>query len=256
MNLLKFSIGNAKLKKDTLIFDLPAGGKACPAAHLCRSFVAITKDGNRKLIDGKYTQFRCYAASQEVLYTALYQKRQYNLKLILEALKLDGDDYYRDKNSLICTISLILRSIEQYETKNIKKIRIHSSGDFFNMAYLDAWLEVAKVKPHLKFYFYSKSLNLFLNKPLPKNVYLTASYGGLYDHLIKDNFKRYAVVVYSKSEAYTLGLMHNGQGYKIDKDDSSCFINRPFALLLHGSQPKGSNASKALQAIKKDKVKI
>ena len=31
------------------------------------------------------------------------------------------------------------------------------------MAYLDSWVAVAKIKPHLKFYFYSKSLNLFLN---------------------------------------------------------------------------------------------
>jgi len=248
MNLLKFSIGNAKLKKDTLIFDLPAG-RVCPAARDCHSWVNVDKDGKRSIKDGKFTEFRCYAASQEVLYTALFQKRQYNLNLILEALKED-----KDKNTLFSTVSLILRSIEKYETKNIKKIRIHSSGDFFNMAYLNAWLAVAKIKPHLKFYFYSKSLDLFLNKPLPNNVYLTASYGGLYDHLIKDNFKRYAVVVYSKSEAYTLGLLHNGHGYKIDKDDSSCFINKPFALLLHGRQPKGSTASKALQVIKKEKL--
>jgi len=248
MNLLKFSIGNAKLKKDTLIFDLPAG-KVCPGALNCHSWVNVDKDGKRSIKDGKFTEFRCYAASQEVLYTALFQKRQYNLNLILEALKED-----KDKNTLFSTVSLILRSIEKYETKNIKKVRIHSSGDFFNMAYLDAWVAVAKIKHNLKFYFYSKSLNLFLNKKLPSNMFLTASYGGLYDHLIKDNFKRYAVVVYSKSEAYTLGLLHNGQGYKIDKDDSSCFINQPFALLLHGSQPKGSTASKALQAIKKEKL--
>ena len=248
MNLLKFSIGNAKLKKDTLIFDLPAG-KVCPGALNCHSWVNVDKDGKRSIKDGKFTEFRCYAASQEVLYTALFQKRQYNLNLILEALKED-----KDKNTLFSTVSLILRSIEKYETKNIKKVRIHSSGDFFNMAYLDAWVAVAKIKHNLKFYFYSKSLNLFLNKKLPSNMFLTASYGGLYDHLIKDNFKRYAVVVYSKSEAYTLGLLHNGHGYKIDKDDSSCFINKPFALLLHGSQPKGSTASKALQAIKKEKL--
>ena len=124
MNLLKFSIGNAKLKKDTLIFDLPAG-KVCPGALNCHSWVNADKDGKRSIKDGKLTEFRCYAASQEVLYTALYQKRQYNLNLILEALKED-----KDKNTLFSTVSLILRSIEKYETKNIKKVRIHSSGDF------------------------------------------------------------------------------------------------------------------------------
>ena len=123
------------------------------------------------------------------------------------------------------------------------------------MAYLDAWLAVAKIKPHLKFYCYSKSLNLFLNKKLSSNFYLTCSMGGLYDHLIP-HFKRYAVVVYSKSEAYTLGLLHNGEGYHIDKDDSSCFIDKPFALLLHGSQPKGSTAAAALSQIKKIRLKL
>ena len=250
MDLLKFAVGNAKLKKDTLIFDLPAG-RVCPAARDCHSWVNVDQYGKRSIQDGHFTQFRCYAASQEVLYTALYKKRLYNLFLLKEALKED-----QLKKSLFSTISLIVRSIEQYETKKIKKVRIHSSGDFFNMAYLDAWLAVAKIKPHLKFYFYSKSLNLFLNKKLGKNVFLTASYGGLYDHLIKDNFKRYAVVVYSKSEAYTLGLLHNGEGYHIDKDDSSCFKDAPFALLLHGSQPKGSTAAAALSQIKKDKVNL
>ena len=248
MDLLKFSIGNAKLKKDTLIFDLPAG-KTCPGAKNCHSWVNVDQYGKRSIQDGYYTNFRCYAASQEVLYTALYQKRLYNLNLLKEALKED-----QLKKSLFSTISLIVRSIEQYETKKIKKVRIHSSGDFFNMAYLDSWVAVAKIKPHLKFYFYSKSLNLFLNKKLPSNMFLTCSMGGLYDHLIP-HFKRYAVVVYSKSEAYTLGLLHNGEGYHIDKDDSSCFIDKPFALLLHGSQPKGSAAAAALSQIKKDKVK-
>ena len=250
MDLLKFAVGNAKLKKDTLIFDLPAG-KVCPGAKDCHSWVNVDPYGKRSIQDGHYTQFRCYAASQEVLYTALYKKRLYNLNLLKEALKEDEkqNSFFSD------TALLILRSLDRYETKNIKKIRIHSSGDFFSMAYLNAWLEVAKIRPYLKFYCYSKSLNLFLNKNLPNNFFLTASYGGLYDHLIS-HFKRYAVVVYSKSEAYTLGLMHNGEGYKIDKDDSSCFKNEPFALLLHGSQPKGSTAAAALSQIKKDKVKI
>jgi len=248
MDLLKFAVGNAKLKKDTLIFDLPAG-RVCPAARDCHSWVNVDQYGKRTIQDGKFTEFRCYAASQEVLFTNLYKKRLHNLNLIKEALKED-----QLKNSLFSTISLIVRSIEQYETKKIKKIRVHSSGDFFSMAYLDSWVAVAKIKPHLKFYFYSKSLNLFLNKKLPSNMFLTCSMGGLYDHLIP-HFKRYAVVVYSKSEAYTLGLLHHGKGYKIDKDDSSCFKNQPFALLLHGSQPKGSKAAAALSQIKKDKVK-
>ena len=110
MDFLKFAVGNAKLKKDTLIFDLPAG-KVCPGAKDCHSWVNVDQYGKRSIQDGHYTEFRCYAASQEVLFTNLYKKRLYNLNLLKEALK---DDQL--KKSLFSTISLIVRSIEQYET--------------------------------------------------------------------------------------------------------------------------------------------
>ena len=42
-------------------------------------------------------------------------------------------------------------------------------------------------------------------------------------------------------------------GLKIDKDDSLCFGNKPFALLLHGMQEKGSEAGEALKLIKRNK---
>ena len=248
MDLLKFSIGNAKLKKDTLIFSLPAG-RTCPGASLCHSFVSINKDNKRVIQDGINTQFRCYAASQEVMYTALYKKRKYNLDLLIDSLNF--------KKHTFNSIDLINKSLSKYLTKSIKKVRIHDSGDFFSGEYLRSWLAVARLNPDIKFYCYSKSLNLFgSNVSIPDNFYLTASMGGKYDYLIhKGYFKRYAIVVNSVNEAYSLGILHRNKPYVIDKDDSSCLKDEPFALLLHGTQPKGSKASKALQAIKKDKVK-
>ena len=41
-------------------------------------------------------------------------------------------------------------------------------------------------------------------------------------------------------------------GLKIDHDDSNCFGDKPFALLVHGSQPAGSDASAAIQKRKKE----
>jgi len=251
MNLLKFSKGNKKLSKDTLIFSLPAG-KTCPGASLCHSFVSINKDNKRVIQDGINTEFRCYAASQEVMYTALYKKRKYNLDLLIDTL---NRGFYED--GLFNTVELINNSLNKYLTKSIKKVRIHDSGDFFSGEYLRAWLRVAILNPDIKFYCYSKSLNLFgSNVSIPDNFYLTASMGGKYDYLIhKGYFKRYAIVVNSVNEAYSLGILHRNKPYEIDKDDSSCLKEEPFALLLHGTQPKGSKASKALQAIKKTKVK-
>ena len=95
-------------------------------------------------------------------------------------------------------------------------------------------------------------MNLFgSNVSIPNNFYLTASVGGKYDALIhKGYFKRYAIVVNSVIEAETLGILHRNKPYKIDHDDSSCFKNDAFALLLHGVQPKGSKASQDLQKIR------
>ena len=116
--------------------------------------------------------------------------------------------------------------------KNINKFRIHESGDFYNPLYLEAWLNVAKFNKDIKFYCYSKSLEYFLKVLLPNNFYLTASYGGRYDYLIDNGyFTRYSKVVFSENEAKRLGL-------KIDIDDSLCFGDEPFALLLHGLQEK------------------
>ena len=161
-NYLKFSIKNKKLDKHTAIFDLPAG-KTCPGANECHSFVTV-KDGKRTVKDGVNCQFRCYAASQEALFSAVYEKRKYNLELIQNTLN--------SENGFYKTYELINESLHKSINKNIKKVRIHSSGDFFSGEYLRSWLAVARLNPQLKFYCYSKSLNLFgTNVSLPSNFY-------------------------------------------------------------------------------------
>jgi hypothetical protein len=80
-----------------------------------------------------------------------------------------------------------------------------------------------------------------------ENFVLTASYGGRDDHLINEFGMRSAKVVFSQAEAEKLGL-------EIDHDDSHAakpsLRNQDFALLIHGTQPKGSAASEALRALK------
>jgi len=229
--LLKMSKGNKKLKK-TLIFDISAG-RTCPMASECHSYAVLNKDGKLTVKDGENTIFRCYAASQEAQYKNVYNARKYNLDLIKSTLN--------DKNGFYRTYELINASIEKHITKNINKVRIHSSGDFFNGEYLRVWVAVARLNPQLKFYCYSKSLHLFgTNVPLPDNFFLTASLGGKRDDLIhKGYFKRWAIVVNSEDEAIKKGIEHIGKPYEIDKDDSHCFKKDPFALLIHGTQKKG-----------------
>tara|TARA_B100000214_G_scaffold319548_1_gene254344 strand:+ start:331 stop:1050 length:720 start_codon:yes stop_codon:yes gene_type:complete len=230
--LLKMSKGNKKLK-NTLIFDLPAG-KTCPMANECKSYVVMNDNGKTSIKDGENNIFRCYAASQENQYPNVYKARKYNHELILKSLM-------NDNGIKSNTIDLVNKSIEKHITKNIDKVRIHSSGDFFNGEYLRVWLAVARLNKHLKFYCYSKSLHLFgTNVSIPDNFFLTASLSGKMDRLIHAGyFKRYAIVVNSEAEAIKKGIEHIGKPYKIDKDDSSCFKPDPFALLIHGTQKKG-----------------
>jgi len=229
--LLKMSKGNKKLKQ-TLIFDLPAG-RTCPMAYECKSYVVMNENGKTNIEDGENNIFRCYAASQENQYPNVYKARKYNLDLIKNTLN--------SENGFYKTYELINASIHKHITKNINKVRIHSSGDFFNAEYRRVWFVVARLNPQLKFYCYSKSLHLFgTNISIPNNFYLTASMGGLRDDLIhKGHFKRWAIVVNSEDEAIKKGIEHIGKPYEIDKDDSHCFKPDPFALLIHGTQKKG-----------------
>ena len=124
-------------------------------------------------------------------------------------------------------------------------MRVHVGGDYFNKKYLQAWIEVAKRNPEKIFYSYSKSLHLLKQFALPENLILTASRGGKHDDLIDLHGWKEALVVYSEKEAVERGL-------EIDHDDTHAgFGKKNFALLIHGTQPKGSEASQALSAIKR-----
>ena len=126
-------------------------------------------------------------------------------------------------------------------------VRIHVSGDFYSQSYFDAWCKVARARPDMTFYAYTKSLRFWVARldEIPPNLILTASAGGRYDALILEHGLRYARVVFSEDEAVKAGL-------ELDHDDSHAQKHGPnFALLLHGTQPAGSEASKALVQLRR-----
>ena len=226
MELLK--VGNSNIKLSTRnILDLPAG-ISCPKAKLCRSWVTVD-NGKTRIVDGQDTLFRCYAASQEAQYPPVHAKRLYNYKLILKALK-EGN-----------AVELIDKSIN----KNLRLTRFHSSGDFFSLDYVKACVRVAELNPNNIFYAYTKSNSFFLDVGIPSNFFICPSWGGTEDHLIK-YFERDSRVVFNEDEANRLGL-------PVDHDDSNCFKKGSFCHLLHGTQPKGSEAGKELAKRKKAK---
>lgn len=228
-NILNIGNGNAKLAPDTLTFSLPSGW-TCPGAKDCLSKVI-----NGKIQDGKHTKFRCFSASQEVVYKTVFKSRQKNLDLIKMAKGLQAK------------VELINSSIFHSRRPNTKKVRIHVAGDFFSQEYFDAWMEVARLNKDLIFYAYTKSIPFYLARinELPSNFRITVSEGGRFDNLIQETMKR-AIVVFSEKEAKERGL-------KLDHDDSRAYSKskKDFGLLIHGVQPKGTEAAKAIQGLKR-----
>ena len=247
--MLKFSKANTKIKqlaevpsiaqylgndKKIYSFDLLSGW-ACPFAQDCYAKVYEDSKGKRSIQDGPKTEFRCFSASQEALHTNVYKLRKHNYEVMKS---------YSDSSAMAIAI---LESMP----KNAGVVRVHVAGDFFNREYFKAWVRVAKERPEILLYAYTKSLPYWVeNKPecdIIDNLVLTASRGGRRDDLIESNGLRSVSVVMSEGEAEDFNL-------PIDHDDSHAadpsqrFNN--FALLIHGTQPAGSVAGKAVKALK------
>ncbi len=250
---MKFSNANTKLKKlyahsagslakwlgqkigrataKVYSFDLLSGWN-CPFARECRSR-AVVEAGKRRIEDGKHTKFRCFSASQEVLFPNVYDSRKNN----------------SDAMHGMETSEEMADALESALPSDARIVRIHVAGDFFNVIYFLAWCLVAERNPQVLFYAYTKSLKYWAANmdSVPQNLVLTASRGGTHDHLIERHGLRSAKVVFSQAEADELGL-------QIDSDDSHACdpgkAGQDFALLIHGVQPKGSDAAKALKLLK------
>ena len=254
LETLQFSDANTKLEKLYQIPELQVwladgrevysldllSGWSCPFAKNCLSKVHetgnLTKSGNPqvKLKDGPETEFRCFSASQEALLPSVYRRRKHNYDT-LRGLHLND----------------MIHRLNQDLPKDLGILRFHVGGDFFNSDYFFAALNLAMMNPDKLFYAYTKSLKYWLKyrewTEQIHNFVLTASRGGRDDSLIESEMLRESVVVFSEAEAEEKGL-------KIDHDDSHAAVPswrcNDFALLIHGVQPKGSEAGKAVRALK------
>jgi hypothetical protein len=232
--LLKFGRGNAKLAPWVTTFSLPAGF-ACPFASSCRSFA---DPDTGRISDGPDLKVRCYKASEEARYESSRRNSWHNFRLLRKCQTSDE------------MAQLILDSL----LPGAPVVRIHTGGDMFSLAYLQAWLTVAKERPRTLFYFYSKSLRFWVKHldeigdghtpGLVENLVPTASWGGRDDDLILEYGLRSALIVFSEEEAAELGL-------SLDFDDSFAMSHGDdFALLIHGTQPRGTVAARAVATLR------
>lgn len=232
-NLLKFQAGNAKLDKSIYTFSLPSG-YTCPGARDC---LARADMETGKIIDGPHQTFRCFSATTETR-PAVRKARWHNFHL-LTACSGATD---------------MAELIETSMPEKVTTVRIHVGGDFFSQAYFDAWLAVAERNPSIIFYAYTKSIH-FVRERITRvrnsdNFKITTSEGGKFDDVAEELGLIKATVVLHPDEA-------ESQGLEIDHDDSHAIENTAsFALLVHGTQPAGTDAGAALQRLKKENIKF
>lgn len=189
-------VKNTKYYRDTVYeWNLPTG-TTCPFALECK----VTVDRITGKFDIYKGQYRCYAASPE-RFPGVRQHRWNNFELVKSGIKPDIP-------------------------KGCKAVRIHASGDFFNQAYFDMWLEIARENPDIEFWAYTKSIGYWVYRiyEIPSNLTLTASYGGRQDHLI-EWFKLKNVKVYPAKD-----LVPDGIGID-NNDDLARIPGLNFALL-------------------------
>ena len=166
---VKFSSCNSKLnelashmgysKKSVVSFDLSAGW-SCPCADICKT-KADPETGKLE----RFGKVLCYAAKLEAIFPASRRLHTANF----EALKACGTD-------VLSMAKLIMDALP----KQTKIVRIHSSGDFFNASYFQAWVMVAENNPGISFFGYTKNIN-FVIADKPDNFRLVYSYGSLHD---------------------------------------------------------------------------
>jgi len=244
--MLKFSKANAKTEALSQVDELKAyldgkrkiysldllSGYSCPFAKACLSKAVVGENGKRHIEDGPDNEFRCFSGSQEVQYTNVYNSRKHNFDT-LRGLHLND----------------MIHELNQSMPDNLGICRIHVAGDFFNSDYMFAWINMAMMHTDRLFYAYTKSLKYWLKykeyADQVDNFVLTASYGGRDDNLIDTHSLRSAKVIFSEADA---------NGLEIDHDDSHAarpsLAHKDFALLIHGTQPKGTEAAQALKTLK------
>ena len=238
MKLLRITFENAKLK-GIWHFSLPSGW-SCPGAKNCHTKAdrATGKITDLQTPDADGVIYRCYAAMDEA--------RRPNVR----AVRWDNFDLLKDRKSTKEKVTLIVSSIRNSGLVRGGTLRVHIGGDYYSQSYFNAWMQAAKFFPKIVFYSYTKSIKFLLeyiaaHGGLPSNFVFTCSHGGKYDNLIPQTLVKSAKVFFSMDEANALGL-------EIDHtDDLAISGSDDFALVIHGSQPAGSAASKALSANKK-----
>lgn len=217
-----FAYNNAKMK-DTgrrlglkiAAFDLPAG-HTCPAASLCHS--RVEQDDTGRWVTKDFGQFRCYATKAEQAYTTV---RDFRWRA-LDATK--GADF-------------VERIVAEIKASKLTSVRIHSSGDFYNFGYFQAWVNIAKRCPDVTFWGYSKMATFLVwlqNNPVA-NMHFVYSHGGKLDtYATQHNLPQCYVVTSYDNLPAPLACENDPTTGRHGTDDYEFIMTgKSFSLMVH-----------------------
>lgn len=191
--------GNKKLDRSVGIFSLPAV-TTCPNCKDCKA--------------------SCYAKAEEDRWVNCYNLRQQNL-------------------ALSHTPEFVNLMVNEIIQKRFSIIRIHESGDFYNLEYLEKWVMIAKALPKVRFYGYSKcferypsTLEVFNSLPNVNIINSITPYGG-------KNYGDQEYISALRQDGYVLcplQLIDPAEGKKCMRDCKLCLTAKEVCFIAHGSR--------------------
>ena len=107
-------------------------------------------------------------------------------------------------------------------------IRLHDSGDFYSVKYLQKWLKLAEENKDIIFYAYTKSVSFFKGLELPENFIIIFSEGGKRDNLINTETDRHARIFKTSEELTAAGYIDATKN-----DLNAIKENKKIGLLIH-----------------------
>lgn len=173
-------------------------------------------DGFRTCPGAKACAIGCYARNGRYVMSNVKNAQERRLKLARG-----------DSQTFIDTIC------NEIVSGNVKRLRIHDSGDFFSREYLNNWLAIIARNPQVQFYAYTKMLPLFRGRTMPRNFTVIYSEGGKWDSQINPKFERHSRVFRSLEDLKRAGY---ADASKVDLH--ALGKNHKIGLIYHGSKAK------------------
>lgn len=209
---VSISTGNSKLAEDGIVcFDIPQAS-TCRGAGSCLGF--------------------CYASLGNYKYKIKIRNMLNNFYTSLDT------EVFVEKTK---------KSFEKLP-RFMKIVRIHSAGDFYDQRYLDAWVRIMQETPDMRFYAYTKSLDLDWTEALKlKNFYRIQSIGGLFDHLIDMNLAHSRIFPDLES-LHAAGYLDTSES-----DLPAAAGGVKIGLVVHGQKKKRFNEKVHLSTVTKEK---